>query len=122
MAEVLKEIKDIAGDRPIKDEEFASIMRNMTSRLPGRFEDLSSLENAAVTLVNFGLPDDYWSNYAGRMRGLTETQLDTAAKKFVRPGEITWLIVGDMAKIEKGIRELGYGEVIKLNADGEVIQ
>jgi zinc protease len=94
----------------------------MTSRLPGRFEDLSSLENAAVTLVNFGLPDDYWSNYAGRMRGLTETQLDTAAKKFVRPGEIIWLIVGDMAKVEKGIRELGYGEVVKLNADGDVIQ
>lgn len=122
MAEVLKEIKDIAGDRPIKDAEFASIMRNMTSRLPGRFEDLSSLENAAVTLVNFGLPDDYWSNYAGRMRALNEAQLEAAAKKFVRPGEVIWLVVGDLAKIEKGIRELGYGEVIKLNADGEVIQ
>lgn len=118
MAEVLKEIKDIAGDRPIKGEEFASIMRNMTSRLPGRFETLSSLENAAVTLINLGLPDDYWSNYAGRMRGLTESQLERAADKFVEPGEIIWLVVGDLSKVEKGIRELGYGDVIRLNADG----
>jgi zinc protease len=118
MAEVLREIKDIAGDRPIKGEEFASIMRNMTSRLPGRFETLSSLENAAITLVNLGLPDDYWSNYAGRMRGLTESQLDTSAGKFVHPGEIIWLVVGDLSKVEKGIRELGYGDVIRLNADG----
>lgn len=122
MAEVFKEIKDIAGERPIKGEEFTSIMRNMTSRLPGRFETLSSLESAGIILVNIGLPDDYWSNYAGRMRALTEPQLDAAARKFIRPGEIIWLVVGDLAKVEKGIRELGYGEVIKLNSDGEVIQ
>lgn len=121
MAEVLKEIKDIAGDRPIKGEEFASIMRNMTSRLPGRFETLSSLESAGVTLVNLGLPDDYWSNYAARMRGLTESQLEQAAGKFIEPGDIIWLVVGDLSKVEKGIRELGYGEVIRLNADGAPI-
>ncbi len=121
MAEVLREIKDIAGDRPIKGEEFASIMRNMTSRLPGRFETLSSLENAGVSLVNFGLPDDYWSNYVTRMRGLTESQLDGAAKKFIHPNEVIWIVVGDLAKVEKGIRDLGYGEIVRLNADGEVI-
>ena len=48
-------------------------------------------------------------------------QLAAAAKKFVRPGEIVWVVVGDLRKIEKGFRELGYGEVIKLNADGEPI-
>jgi zinc protease len=121
MAEVLKEIKDIAGDRPIKGDEFASVMRNMTLRLPGRFETLSSLENAAGNLVNFGLPDDYWSNYAGRMRGLTESQLEAAAKKFIHPDEVIWIIVGDLNKVEKGIRELGYGEIVHLNPDGEVI-
>lgn len=121
MAEVLKEIKNIAGDKPIKDDEFASIMRSMTSRLPGRFETLSSLETAAITMINFGYPDDHWPNYAGRIRGLSENQLETAAKKFIRPNEIVWIVVGDLAKVEKGIRDLGYGEVVKINADGEVV-
>jgi zinc protease len=55
------------------------------------------------------------------MRGLTESQLDAAAKKFVRPDELIWVVVGDLSKIETGIRELNYGEVIHLNADGEVV-
>ncbi|CAN5205690.1 pitrilysin family protein [soil metagenome] len=120
--EVKKEIADVAGNRPVMGEEFESIMRNMTLRLPGRFETLSSLEAAAIDLVNYDLPDNYWANYGAKMRGLTEAQLSAAGKKFVRPDEIIWLVVGDVSKIESGIRSLGYGEVIKLNADGEVIK
>jgi zinc protease len=122
MVEVKKEIADVAGARPVSGEEFQSIMRNMTLRLPGRFETLSSLEAAAIDLVNYNLPDDYWANYGSAMRGLTEAQLETAGRKFVRPDEIIWLIVGDVSKIESGVRSLGYGEVIKLNSDGEVIK
>ncbi|MEZ5425155.1 MAG: pitrilysin family protein [Pyrinomonadaceae bacterium] len=122
MAEVKKEIDDIAGARPIAGEEFESIMRNMTLRLPGRFETLSSLENAAIELVNYDLPDDYWANYGGAMRNLTETDLAAAGKKFVHPGEVIWLVVGDLEKVEKGIRELGYGEVIRLDPDGQPVK
>lgn len=119
IGEIVKEIGDVAGNRPVSGEEFSSIMRNMTSRLPGRFETLSSLESAAISLINLNLPNDYWSRYAGNMRALTEPQLDAAAKKFVRPNEIIWIVVGDLKKVEKGIRELNLGEVVRLNADGE---
>lgn len=122
MTEVIKEIKDVAGVRPVSGEEFQSIMRNMTSRLPGRFETLASLEGAAIDLVNYKLADDYWSQYGANMRGLTEAQLADAAKKFVRPDEIVWVVIGDLNKIEKGIGELGFGEIIKLDADGQPIR
>ena len=122
MAEVIKEIRDIAGGRPITGEEFQSIMRNMTLRLPGRFETLASLEGAAINLINYGLADNYWANYGANVRNLTEAELTAAGKKFVRPDEIVWIVVGDLNKVEKGIRELGYGEVVKLNAAGEMIQ
>lgn len=55
------------------------------------------------------------------IRALTEPQFAESAKKFVRPGEITWIVVGDLKRIEKGVRELGYGEIIKLNANGEPV-
>ena len=121
MIEVVKEISDIAGSRPISGEEYTSIMRNMTSRLAGRFETLAALENAAITSINYNLPNDYWSRHGANIRALTEPQLGAAAKKFVRPGEIIWVVIGDLKRIEAGVRELGYGEVIKLNADGEPI-
>jgi zinc protease len=122
MIEVNKEIRDIAGDRPISGEEFKNIMRNMTSRLPGRFETLADLEGAAIEVVDYNLPDDYWANYGENMRKLTEADLAKAAQKFVRPDEIIWIIVGDLKKIEAGIRELNYGEVIKLDGDGNPMQ
>ena len=80
MAEVAKEIRGLAGERPLAGEEFASIMRNMTLRLPARFETLDALEGAAVRMLNHGLPADYWATYARRSRELGEPTLAQAAK------------------------------------------
>ncbi|MEZ5347408.1 MAG: pitrilysin family protein [Pyrinomonadaceae bacterium] len=121
MVEVIKEIRNVAGDKPVTGEEFESIMRNMTSRLPGRFETLSALEGAAIDQINLGLADDYWANYGANVRKLTETELAAAGKKFVRPDDIVWIVVGDLSKIEKGIAELNYGRIIKLDSDGNEI-
>jgi zinc protease len=121
IVEVTKEIGNVAGARPIGGEEFTSIMRNMTSRLAGRFETISALEAAAIAQINFNLPADYWTNYSANLRSLNESQLDAAAKKFVRPGEIVWIVIGDLSRIEAGIRELNLGEVVRLDADGNPV-
>lgn len=122
MIEVAKEIRHVAGERPVEGEEFASIMRNMTLRLPGRYETLSSLEGAAIDLINFGYPEDYFADYATNVRNLSERDLAEAGKAFVRPEEIVWLIVGDLDEIEEGVRELGFGEIVHLDVDGNVIE
>jgi zinc protease len=114
IVEVQKEIRGVAGERPLAGEEFASIMRTQTMRLPGSFETLASLENAAIRILSFGYPDDYFSNYARNVRLLSEEHLNSAAAKVVRPDEIIWIIVGDLQKVEAGIRELNLGEVVRL--------
>jgi zinc protease len=117
IVEVMKELRDIAGERPIRGEEFASIMRTQTLGLPGRWATLQSLENAAVQILNYGYPDDYFSTYARRVRALGEPQLAAAAKRFIRPPDVVWIVVGDLAQIEKGVRELNLGEVTRLAGD-----
>jgi zinc protease len=121
MVEVAKEIRGVAGERPLVGEEYASIMRNMNSRMAGRFDTLAAVEAAAITSINLNLPDNYWSDYAGNIRNLSEAQLATAARKFVRPEQFTWLVVGDLRKIEKGVRDLNWGEVVVLDADGNPV-
>lgn len=118
MIEVDKEIRAIAGTRPITGQEFSNIMRNMTSRLAGRFETLNSLETAALMSVNLGLPDDYWSKYAANMRALGEPQLAQAAARFIHPDEVVWIVIGDLRKIEKGVRDLNWGEVTVIDRNG----
>jgi len=122
MQEVAKEIRDIAGQRPIKGEEYDSVMRNVTSRLPGRFATLDALEGAAITSINLGLPDDYWSRYAAGMRALGDQQLAGAAGRYIHPDQVVWVVVGDLRKVEPGIRKLGWGEVTVLDADGKPVR
>ncbi len=121
MTEVTKEIRDIAGARPIEGEEFESIKRNVVSRLPGRFETLRSLESAAEELISYGYPPAFYYDYAGNVRGLTEKDLSAAAEAFIHPDKVVWIVVGDLDKVEAGIRELGYGEIVHLDPDGNPI-
>ncbi|MGH9457616.1 MAG: M16 family metallopeptidase [Thermoanaerobaculia bacterium] len=114
--EVQREIAGVAGERPVEGEEYASIMRNMTMRLPGRFETLGALESAAIDLVNFGYPDDYWQRYAANVRALAEKDLNAAATRTVHPDELTWIIVGDLEKIEADVRALELGAVVEIEA------
>ena len=103
-------------------EEFASIMRMQTLGLPGRWATLAALEAAAVQLRELPYPDDYFSTYSRRVRGLSdEPDLAAAARKFIRPAEVVWLVVGDLAKVEAGIRELNLGEVTRLDPDGKPV-
>jgi zinc protease len=92
-------------------------MRNATLSLPARFDTLGALENAALSLINYQYPDDYYSKYASSVRALTDVQLNEAGKKIVRPEEVIWVIVGDLKKIEAGVRELNLGEVVRYSGE-----
>jgi len=122
MREVAKEVRGVAGERPLVGTEYQSIMRNMTSRLAGRFATLDALEGAALSSVNLGLADDYWKRYASSVRVLSEPQLGAAATKFVKPDEALWIVIGDLRKIEAGVRSLGWGEVTVVDLDGKPVR
>ena len=116
MVEVLKEIRGVAGARPLVGEEYESIMRSQVARLPGRFETLDSLVAAATDIANTGRAPEYYYDYAQRLRALDADALARAGKT-VKPDELVWIVVGDLKKIEAGVRELNYGEVVKAQAD-----
>ena len=118
LVEVAQEIRGIAGEQPIAGEEFASIKRTAVLSLPGRFATLTALEQALLDIANNGVKPEYYYNYAANSREMGAAALNAAGAKYVRPGEVAWLVVGDVAKIEKGVRELGLGEVVHINADG----
>ena len=48
------------------------------------------------------------------------TNVNAAATKYAAPAMTTLLIVGDLAKIEAGIRELNLGEIVILDTEGNV--
>jgi zinc protease len=120
LVEMNKEFRGIVGDHPVSADELAKIQANETLKLPGSRETLDALGQSIVDLVQFGLPDDYYDTYAGKVRALKTSDVNQAAKEVVRPDNLTWIVVGDRAKIESGVRELGLGDFHLMDTDGKV--
>jgi zinc protease len=120
LVEMNKEFRGIVGDHPVSADELAKIQANETLKLPGSRETLDSLGQSIVDLVQFGLPDDYYETYAGKVHALKTDDVNAAAKEVVRPDSLIWIVVGDRSKVEAGVRELNLGEFQLMDANGKV--
>ena len=119
MIEVDRELRGILGPRPVEADELAKAQANLTLTLPGNWETMDAVQSSLEQLVTYGLDDHYYETYAQRVRALTIPDATTAAQDAIRPDHLVWVIVGDRSKIEAGIRELNFGEVRFLDADGK---
>ncbi|MDX1740718.1 MAG: insulinase family protein, partial [Rhodothermales bacterium] len=118
MAEISAELHGMKGDKPVTSDEVGRAKDNLTLTLPGRWETLSAVEGGVAEIVRFGLDDDYWDTYAESIRSLSESDVSDAAAQVLYPGQLVWVVVGDRATVEPAIRELGYGSIELIDADG----
>src|SRR5581483_11792833 len=58
LQEVLKEVRAVAGDRPLTAEEITEAKDRETRTLAGRWETGVAVGNALQEIVEYGLPDD----------------------------------------------------------------
>ena len=122
MIEIQNELQNYIGDSPPTEEEVLKAQQNQTLALPGRWETNGSVENSILELVQYDLPKNYYDTYAEQVRALSVEQVAAAANEVLRPENLIWIVVGDLSVIEPGIRALNYGEIIRLDADGNVMQ
>jgi zinc protease len=118
--ELLKELRGIGGDRPVTAEELQAAESNITLSLPGQWETTGAVLGSIGEIVRFGFDDRYYDGYAGKVRAVGLADV-AAAARVVQPDKLAWVIAGDRAKIEPGLRELGLGEVKAIDADGNVL-
>jgi zinc protease len=121
LVEIRRELTEIVGARPPTVEEFARTQADRVLQLPGQWETTRAIQGSLGYLLTYGLPDGYYQTYADAIRKLTREQIVQAASKLLKPGSLVWVIVGDRAKIEKGVRELNLGELHLADADGNPV-
>ena len=122
MVELVKEYKGIVDGRPITAEELKDEQSNTTLGLPGTFETVQQLSGAYGTILQYGLPEDYFNTFTQKAMSLTPESANDIAKKYILPDHLLWVVVGDMSKVEAGIRELNLGDVHKIDADGNAVK
>ena len=119
MREILKEMEAYTSDAPATATEVERVKLNRTRSLPGSFATNAGFLSSIVNSDAYGLPFDYAETAADRIAAVTTDGVAERAKTVIDPSKLTWIVVGDLEKIEEDVRALGYGEVEIWNAFGE---
>ncbi|HWX64990.1 MAG TPA: pitrilysin family protein [Rhodanobacter sp.] len=120
--EVLKEARAVIGDKPLTAAEIAKIKDQRVRALPGSYETTGAVLGAISGIVQYDRPDDYVQTLKSRLEAVTPAAAETAIKEIVQPAAMTWVIVGDLSKIEAPVRALNLGEVKVIDADGQLVK
>jgi len=113
--EILKEYNGYITSNPITEEELDKAKKARTLRMPGNYETVGSLLNGVSGIVKYDRELDYLDTLADKRNMINLTEVINASTKYINPNKWTWIIVGDLSKVEEGIRnlELGKVEIIK---------
>ena len=122
MAEIKRELLEYLGDNPATDEELSKVKNANTLSLPGRWETANAVLRDIGIIVAYDLSDDYWDTYAENLRNLSLAQVAESAENIIKPDNLVWVVVGDREIIEPRIRDLELGEIINLDADGNLLE
>jgi zinc protease len=111
ITEIRKEFIDIQSRRPVANQELTDIKTSQTLRLPSSLETLDSVTDWIARSIQFDLPEEYFLSLQDRITALTANQVEDAARGFIHPDRMLWIVVGDKTKIESSLREAGIGDI-----------
>ncbi|MFI5264260.1 MAG: insulinase family protein [Candidatus Kapaibacterium sp.] len=69
----------------------------------------------ALSILEYGLPKDYYSTYATRMSGYSSEDLQDAGQKVFPPGDLNIIVVGDATQVKAKLERFGRVNVYDLD-------
>ncbi|TDB27427.1 insulinase family protein [Stenotrophomonas sp. ATCM1_4] len=120
-AEMLREIAEYGtGKVPATQAEVTKVVDNDLRSQPGAYETAQAVMGTIGGIVRYGRPDNWVQVRNEQVANFTPAQARDAAKA-IDPNALTWVIVGDLSKIEAPVRALKLGEVTVIDADGKPV-
>jgi len=111
ITEIVNEYAAYISTSPTTEDELNKAKASKTLRLPGQFETLSALKGGVSDIVTYDRDLDYLNQLPNLLDEPSLADVHAMAQKYIKPSQWTWLIVGDLSKIEEPIRQLNLGDV-----------
>ncbi len=119
--EIFKEIDRMIAT-PLTADELDLARDSIVRSLPGQFETSGQVLNSFADVFVFDLGLDYYQRLPQAVNGVTsEAALDVARRHLV-PANMIVVAVGDRAKIEPQLKDVGLAPPELRDADGNVIK
>jgi zinc protease len=114
--EILKEYENYLTSNPVTADELDKTKRARTLRLPGQYETLGAIMGGIEDIVTNNRDFNYLNTIVDKRNAITLDEVKSASKEYINPNSWTWIIVGDLSKIEEGVKNLNIGpvEIIEL--------
>jgi zinc protease len=120
VAELLSELAGLHGARPMAETEYAESRSRRVRGYAQRFESFSRVADEVVALWVAGQPQSELQGQVDRIAALDRATAQAAAGKWAKPEAAAIVVVGDRAKVEAGLREVG--EVVLVDSTGERVE
>ncbi len=121
LAEIDKELHGIRKDKPATQAELDLLSKGEVLGLPGRFETNNAMVGYLQYVNRFGRPYDWITTLPGAYAALKPETI-TASAQLLHPDAMTWVVVGDLSKIETKVRGLKLGTVEVWDAEGHKLR
>ncbi|MGB7070214.1 MAG: pitrilysin family protein [Pyrinomonadaceae bacterium] len=122
IVEFVKELKYIAGEKPITDKEFTTARLAKIRGYAQQFEAYSRIGQQIADLWVAGLPFSTLQAETDEISKLQLAGVNAVAAKYAVPAGTSLLLVGDLSQIEEGVRQLNLGEVVILDVEGRLVK
>jgi zinc protease len=122
MQEIKRELEAFVSTRPATADEIARIKLNRVRSLPGSFATNGGFLGSMISSASYDLPLDYAETAAERVEAVTLDDVHAVAKEIVDSSQLTWIVVGDLEKMEEQVRALEFGDVEVWDAFGNKLR
>jgi len=122
MREIDRELRDFVGANPVTADELTKVRDREVRGLSGSYETNAAVAGAIAEMITFGYPDDYVRTLKDRIEAQSVDGVRSAAQQALDASRLTWVVIGDLAKIEQPVRDLKLGTVQVLDADGNPLR
>jgi zinc protease len=103
-------------------DELSRAKRYLQLQLPGNFETTQQIAGELIPVAQYGLPLDYFNNYVQNIEAVTQADVNRVAQRYINPGALVVVIVGDRKSIEAGLKSTNIGPVEIRSMSGQAIQ
>ncbi|HEU4582666.1 MAG TPA: pitrilysin family protein [Polyangiaceae bacterium] len=116
--EVLRELSDICGPRPLAAQERDDSVGGLLLGYPATFESIELLGARFSQIPIYNRPLDWFERWPSRIAAVTLEQANQAAHSYCQKSDFSIVVAGDAAKVVPTLDGIGF-ELVKVDAKGQ---